>query len=89
MKVKFFAYIRDYTKTKEIQVDYRGTLHELLIQLCNMFGRDFGKKIFNGDEISSEIIILINGRNMVHLQGIDTVLNDEDEISIFPVVAGG
>jgi molybdopterin synthase sulfur carrier subunit len=89
MKVKFFATIRDYTKTKEVEADCCGTLYELLIQLCESYGSNFRRKIFNGNEISSEIIILINGRNIVHLQGIDTVLSNEDEISIFPVVAGG
>jgi molybdopterin synthase sulfur carrier subunit len=89
MKVKFFAFIRDYTKTKEINAACSGTLYELLLQLCDRYGSNFERKIFNGKAISNEIIILINGRNIVHLQGIDTVLCNEDEISIFPVVAGG
>ncbi|MDI9568418.1 MAG: MoaD/ThiS family protein [Bacillota bacterium] len=39
--------------------------------------------------MSDRVIILVNGRNIVHLAGIDTVLGEEDEVSIFPVVAGG
>jgi molybdopterin synthase sulfur carrier subunit len=89
MKIKFFAYIRDYTKTREIEMDCCTTLRELLYELCERYGSNFRKKIFNGSNVSSEIIILVNGRSITHLQGIDTVLNPEDEISIFPVVAGG
>lgn len=89
MKVKFFASIREYTKTKEIEADFCPTLYELLIHLCSIFGSSFSRKIFNGDKISDEIIIMINGRNIVYLQGINTVLSMEDEISIFPVIAGG
>jgi molybdopterin synthase sulfur carrier subunit len=89
MKVKFFAYLRDYTKTMEIEIDSCLTLQELLVELCDRYGSNFKRKVFNGKGISNEIIILVNGRNIMHLQGIDTKLNKEDEISIFPVVAGG
>lgn len=89
MKVKFFAYLRDYTKTREVEIDSCLTLQELLMVLCERYGNNFRKKILNGKGISDEIIILVNGRNIMHLQGIDTILSEEDEISIFPVVAGG
>lgn len=89
MKVKYFAYIRDYTGSKEIQMEHCNSLNELLIILCKRYGAKFKNKIFKNDDLSDEIIILINGRNIVHLQGLDTLLSPEDEISIFPVVAGG
>jgi molybdopterin synthase sulfur carrier subunit len=54
-----------------------------------MYGPKFRNKVFAGDDLSDEIIILVNGRNIVHLQGLDSLLSPEDEISIFPVVAGG
>ena len=89
MKVKYFAYIRDYTGSKEIEIEHCKTLKELLIRLCQKYGKKFESKIFKDDSLSSEIIILVNGRNIVHLHGLDTFLSSEDEISIFPVVAGG
>lgn len=89
MKVKYFAYLRDYAGTKEIQIEHYDTLYELLIKLCKMHGAKFENKIFRNGFLSSEIIILINGRNIAHLHGLDTRLSPEDEISIFPVVAGG
>ncbi|HWQ30252.1 MAG TPA: MoaD/ThiS family protein [Negativicutes bacterium] len=33
--------------------------------------------------------MLVNGRHIEHLQGLDTSLAENDEISIFPKVAGG
>lgn len=89
MVVKFFAYIRDYTHTKETKIDNCGTVKELLQVLCRLYGKKLEEKIFNGDELSSEIIILVNGRHITHCDGINTKLSEEDEISIFPVVAGG
>jgi sulfur-carrier protein len=89
MKVKFFAYIRDYTNTKVLDIEYYETLEELLYKLCDMFGDKLKNKIFDGENLSNEIIIMVNGRHVVHLNGIKTKLEDNDEISIFPVVAGG
>lgn len=89
MIVKYFAYIRDYTGTKETKIDHCTTLYELLLKLCERYGTKFKNKIFSNDNLSDEIIILVNGINIVHLQGLDTCLSPDDEISIFPVVAGG
>jgi molybdopterin synthase sulfur carrier subunit len=89
MVVKFFAYIRDYTKTKETKIDGCETVEVLLKELCKRYGSKFEKKIFINGELSSEIIILVNGRHIVHCNGIQTQLSSGDEVSIFPVVAGG
>ncbi|MCK9217844.1 MAG: MoaD family protein [Firmicutes bacterium] len=89
MLVKYFAYIRDYTGGKEIQIEHYNSLRALLNELCKKYGAKFESKVFSGENLSDEIIILINGRNIVHLEGLDTKLQVEDVISIFPVVAGG
>lgn len=89
MVVKFFAYIRDYTHTKETNIEKCDTVERLLLKLCSIYGRSFEKRIFEDGKLSDEIIILVNGRHIVHYDGIYTELKDEDEISIFPVVAGG
>ena len=40
-------------------------------------------------EISEEIIILINGRHISHLGGVNAPLKPDDRVDVFPVVAGG
>ncbi|MHA2242834.1 MAG: MoaD/ThiS family protein [Candidatus Thorarchaeota archaeon] len=40
-------------------------------------------------EIKSDITILKNGREIRFLAGLETDLDSGDEISIFPIVAGG
>lgn len=89
MKIKYFAYIRDYTKCKEEDYKYCETVGKLLRKLCNKYGNKFCSKIFIDDELSEEVIILVNGRNIVHLNELKTKMEHKDEISIFPVVAGG
>lgn len=89
MVVKFFAFFRDYTHTKETTVDGCETVKELVQKLCDMYGAKFGEKIYKDQALTSEVIILVNGRHITHYDGIDTKLSKDDEISIFPVVAGG
>lgn len=89
MNVKFFAYIRDYSHTKQTTVSNCKTVRELLQKLCSMYGDEFDSLIFLNGELRKEIIILVNGRHICHLNGLETELSENDEISVFPTVAGG
>ncbi len=89
MKVKFFGYLRDYTGCKETTVEGYGSLGELLNGLSKIYGERFEKEVLKDGGISERIIVLINGRNIAFLNGMETKLEDKDEVSVFPVVAGG
>ncbi|MGZ4198765.1 MAG: MoaD family protein, partial [Thermoleophilia bacterium] len=64
-------------------------LRELLAALAGRYGASFRRAVLSGAELSAEIIILVNGRNVRYLRGLDTPLQASDEVSIFPMVAGG
>jgi len=89
MRILFFAYFRDYTGTKEVELEGCKTVRELLKELSQRYGKKFEKEVFIGDELSHKVIILVNGRSVLNMDGIETRLSEEDTISIFPVVAGG
>jgi len=89
MVIKFFASIRDCTHAKEINFEACETLDELLRKLCAKYGKRFEEKVFKNGQISDQIIIFINGRHLSHLDSVNPKLQPQDEISIFPVVAGG
>jgi len=95
MRVRFFAYIRNYTGCSEGDYPLQPTIGKLARALCDRYGKNLSSKIFpNGyskgdEEFGAEIIILINGRHVCHLQGEATPLKDDDRVDIFPVVAGG
>lgn len=95
LKVKFFALLRDITRVKET-TDFSGkTVLELLENLCDHYGKELTKWIFappvagKKKELSGNILILVNGRAIEHLAGIDTPLKESDEVAIFPKMAGG
>jgi molybdopterin synthase sulfur carrier subunit len=90
MTVKYFATIRTYTGETARQLDDApADLRGLLTTLSSRYGTAFRRAVFAGAELGDEIIILVNGRNVRYLQGLDTPLAANDEVSIFPMVAGG
>lgn len=89
MKVKYFALMRNYTKIKDEYVTGSETVEILLKNLSHKYGSKFHHKVFDGDKLSEEVFILVNGRNIKHLDELNTKLEENDEICIFPVVAGG
>jgi MoaD family protein len=90
MTIKYFATIRTYTGEAERHLDDApADLGELLRALAGRYGTSFRRAVLSGAELSGAIIILVNGRNVLYLRGLDTPLKADDEVSIFPMVAGG
>ncbi len=89
--VKFFAYLRDQiggTGKVELILEDDAMVSHLLIELCN--DSKIKTALLDADQkLKPELSILKNGREIKFLDGMESVLCDGDEISIFPMVAGG
>lgn len=83
VQVKFFATLRDITGKREIEIKDVRRVSELLEELYRIFGDEFR------EEIEERNMILVNGKNILDLDGYKTEINDEDVISIFPPAGGG
>ena len=91
MRLKFFATYRDITKCKETNIPASPDVWALLNVLGDRYGAPIRQKLFtpDGSEIGEEAIVLVNGRNIHHLDGKNTPLAETDTVCIFPMVAGG
>ncbi len=74
------------------QVDYSDV--NTLRDVIERFMTDHGKKIRKGfvnshGNLESHVVILVNGRNHLFLEELDTILNDGDQIVISPPLVGG
>jgi len=87
IKVKFFANFREFTGTKELEMD-SSTVIEILRNLCTKFP-GFEELIFDGEKIKPYVNVFLNGRNVNESGGINTMLNEDDVIALFPPVSGG
>ena len=91
VRVLFYAGVREKAGTIEKRIDeFSGTLAELVKHLEERHG------IFLLDSSQAEsadllsvLIILINGRHIAHVGGLDAPVSDGDIVSIFPLVGGG
>ena len=91
MTLKFFATYRDITRCKEIRIPAPADVWALLIDLGARYGAPMRDKLFTPDGmgVGEEAILLVNGRNIMDLEGKDTSLSDGDVVCLFPMVAGG
>lgn len=90
MVVKFFATLRNLTGQKECSFSFQdATLKELLAVLGQKYGSSLAAALLLEGRLHPDILILVNGRAIEHLSGLETSLKDEDIISIFPKMAGG
>ena len=93
MTVRFCAYLRDreYANCKELETAAPATVRALGEELSRRFGKRFRGEFFSpdGTELGERVIVMINGRRVEFLHGIDTPLKESDTVQIFPVVAGG
>jgi len=90
MCVKFFAYLRDYTGCSETDIPLASTIGDLARILCERYGSRLQDKLLTADgDLGPEIIVMINGRHVAHLGGINAPLTSDDTVQIFPMVAGG
>jgi molybdopterin synthase sulfur carrier subunit len=91
MKVKFFATYRHLTGCTAREVCAPATVGDLLHAFAEEYGDEMRRMLLSGagDDLGPEAIILINGRNILHLGVLDAPLQEGDTVAVFPVVAGG
>ncbi|WP_226040444.1 ubiquitin-like small modifier protein 1 [Natrinema sp. DC36] len=89
---KLFADLAERAGAKHVTVDAAAgdtvgdALEELLDEAPDLAGR-----VFDGDgDLRSQINVLRNGTNvLVEEEGLETELEDGDELALFPPVSGG
>ncbi|HJJ23665.1 MAG TPA: ThiF family adenylyltransferase [Nitrosopumilus sp.] len=74
-------------KKTEISAD---SLQNAFVKISEVMGDDFKRRVLEGDGTPRSLInVYINGKNAKFSSGMETVLNDGDEVYILPAVAGG
>ncbi len=67
-----------------------GSLTDAFAKISEIMGDDFKRRVLEGDGTPRSLInIYINGKNSKFSGGMNTTLNDGDEVYILPAVAGG
>ena len=93
IKVKFFTLLRLMLKTGEIDInpdDKEISVYELLRKVEKKIKKTFLHKLLDKEgKLLRGTIILINGKNILHMEKLDTIVKDNDTVSLFPPGGGG
>jgi len=92
--IKFFGTLRLALACQSValELDTPLPLHQVLDRVETLLGpkgEAFRKKIFQDGNLCQGVIILRNGTNVLHLEGLDTLIQPEDTLAIFPPGGGG
>ena len=90
MQVKFFATFRKITGEKEVQITGAGSVATLFAMLAARYSLAAEDNfLWRAGKIHPDVIVLVNGRAIEHLNGVATTLQETDTVAIFPRIAGG
>jgi molybdopterin synthase sulfur carrier subunit len=88
--IKYFATFRELTGERSLQLDDSPADVAGLLELLSVrYGTAFRNAVFEQEALSPLLILLVNGRNVRLTGGLSTPVNTRDEVSVFPMVAGG
>jgi molybdopterin synthase sulfur carrier subunit len=91
LELRFFATFRAAVgqKTVNWEVDDESTIGDVLRTIEEEYPELVGELLDEDGDIQPQLTVLKNGREVVHLEGTETELDDGDRVSVFPPVAGG
>lgn len=73
----------------QVELKDGGNIRDLLNLLCNTSGRSTGI-FYNRDmRLKPNVTVTRNGRFIIHLNWLDTLLSDGDNVTIFTLHCGG
>jgi len=91
VKVRFFTVLREMAGKREEELTVRENtkVREVLDLLSKTYGDEFSDYLFEGEELRDYIQILLNGINIMTLDGLETRLREDSVLAIVPPVGGG
>jgi MoaD family protein len=91
--LKVFGELKTILVMSDQRIDIEGhdrTIGDILELLTKQYGQQVRKELLDSKgKIKPRYAILVNGRNIASVSGLETRLKDEDIVAILPVVEGG
>lgn len=89
--IKLFATLRDVAGKKEIEVPFHDgeTVRELVETMNTVCPALKGKIVDETGELTGFVHIIVHGRNIQWLNGLETTIRATDTLVLMPPTAGG
>jgi molybdopterin synthase sulfur carrier subunit len=91
LKINLYATLRDKVGQKEIDLPFstNQTVGDILHVLVKR-NPELNEDIWNADgSLAGHVVVILDGRDIRHLDGVNTPLSEGDWLDVFPPVGGG
>jgi len=92
VKVRLFALFKELAGSGKVELEFDNdqiTITDVIKALGERVNKRLEELILSKYKQYSSLLILVNGKNIRLLKGLETSIKDGDEIAIFPPGAGG
>jgi MoaD family protein len=93
IRVNYFGLFRkEFRKrTEDVQLPNKSRLIDLLLCLAERYGEKFETYIFtpSDTDVKEDVLLNVNGVASRQLHGLETELNEGDEVAFMPLFSGG
>ena len=90
--VSYFSNVRALTGEpgSTLELPAGSSVHDLLSIVAARYGEELREYLFTDEEgLHPHVVVILNGRGVGVLEGLDTALNDGDRVAILPSIGGG
>jgi MoaD family protein len=93
IRLRFLSTMKELVEKnyESLEVDAHATVEDLLRELSMRYNNSVVNLVFQEDKksIRNDILILVNDVDISALDGLETLLSENDEVALIPVAHGG
>lgn len=90
--VNYFSNVRALTGEpgSTLELPEGSSVHDMLSIVAARYGDELREYLFPDEGgLHPHVVVILNGRGVGVLEGLDTTLNDGDRVAILPSIGGG
>ena len=91
MQIRLYATLRQIVGEKIVEIPIRTekTIGDVLRSLVQQYPKLDESIWYPDGSLAGHVAVILNGRDIRHLDGVDTPISDEDTLDVFPPIGGG
>jgi molybdopterin converting factor small subunit len=93
VKVQYLGFIKNLISQSEDEFEFEegASLSELLNKIAGIYGKPFQKEVYEKGikDVKMGFVVTVNGILIGQLNGVDTQLNNGDNVTLMSLMSGG
>lgn len=92
VKISFLSLLKDRIGVEELNMDLEdnATINDVFFKLFEKFGENIKTVLVKKTgELNDHVVIMLNEKNIRSLDDLNTKIQNKDEITLLPAIAGG